>query len=328
MAERIIYVGEKASALVNQLLAFSKKQILDMRVSNLNIIIGNMSDIIKSVVRSGINVELNIKTPVNNVMADEVQIEQILMNLAVNAAQAMDKSGDLIIETKNIKLDEEDVKKYRGLKAGRHVMLSVKDTGTGMSREVQDKIFEPFYSTKEKGTGLGLSTVFGVVQQHNGYIGVESELDKGTTFKILLPAVEAIIKEAVIKEAIVAPKRAETILLAEDDEVIRDLFVDIIRPLGHKVIEAGSGEQALQISDDTKEEIDLLLSDVIMDGMNGLQLYEAIKKKRPDIKVVFTSGFIETLAVVQKIKKRGMPFIKKPLSPSELVNTIKKELGG
>lgn len=299
-----------------------------MKVSNLNIIIDNMRDIIKSVVRVGINVELNIKEPVYNVMADEVQIEQVLMNLSVNAAQAMEEVGDLIIETKNVEFDVEDVKKYHEMKTGKYVMLSVKDTGSGIPKEIQDNIFEPFYTTKEKGTGLGLSTVFGIVKQHNGYIGVESETNNGTTFKILLPAVEAKIEEAVTRETVTAPKRIETILVAEDDEVIRDLFVDIIKPLGHKIIEARSGEQALKISDDTNEEIDLLLSDVIMDGMNGLQLYEAIKKKRPGIKVIFASGFIDTIAAVQKIKKLGLPFIKKPLSPSELVNTIKKELGG
>jgi PAS domain S-box-containing protein len=328
--ERVRHVGKKASNLINQMLAFSRKQVLNMKVSNLNTIVENMSGILTRMIGEDVILKFDTYSPVKNVMADENQTEQVLMNLVVNGRYAMPDGGTLTIKTKDVELDKEFAKKYPEAKAGSYVMLSVKDTGTGMSPEVREQIFEPFFTTKEKGkgTGLGLSTVFGIVEQHGGFILVDSELDKGTIFKVYLPAVEGEAEKVIEEEALIMAEGDETLLVVEDDESIRKLFVDILTPLGYNVLEAGNGEEATKVSDRTGKKIDLLLADVVMPGMNGWELSLEIKKKRPDIKTVFTSGFVDNPIVLNKILDSKLPFIKKPLSPRELVSTLREVLDG
>jgi PAS domain S-box-containing protein len=325
---RINYVGKKASALTDQLLAFSRQQVLEMEVKNLNNIVENMSDILIRIMGEDISLELNIDSSIGNVMIDESQIELVFMNIIINSKDAMPDGGHLLIETTEVKFHKEEIKKLPGIKSGRYVKLSITDTGIGMNQATQDKIFDPFFTTKKKGkgSGLGLSTVLGVIKQHNGYIKVESKLDKGTAFSIYLPVINDKAKDTAKEEVPFMKGGSETILIVEDHFSIRKLFVDILKPLGYRVLEADSSEDALKISDSMEGTIDLLLADVVMQGMNGWELAEIMKRKRPKMKVIFTSGYIENPVVLNNIQKAGLPFIKKPFSPRVLVKTIHEAL--
>lgn len=328
---RIYSVGKKASTLINQLLAFSRKQVLKMKICNLNTIIGDMSEIFKRTLGEGITLVINAQDNIKNINADESQLEQVLMNLVLNARYAMSKGGYLTIKTEEVYLDEKYAPGNKEFVPGYYVVLFVEDTGDGMTKEVQERIFEPFFTTKKKGegTGLGLSSVFGIIKQHNGFIVVKSELGKGSVFKIYLPAVngDQKMREATVHEE--APnnvKGTETILITEDDDSIRELLLNIIEPKGYKLLLAENAEKALIISDQTKGKINLLLTDVVMPGRNGWELYNEMIKRRPDIKVIFISGLVENAIVLNNIQNNDMPFIKKPLIPSILLGKIREVL--
>ncbi|MFC1855530.1 ATP-binding protein [Thermodesulfobacteriota bacterium] len=329
MVERIYKSGKKASDLINQLLAFSRKQMLEMKVKNLNDILEDTLDMFSRIIGEHIYLNMDLDPKAKNIMADETQIEQLIMNLVVNARDAMPDGGNLDISVKNIVLDRNFARSHHGIHIGEYVMLSVKDSGVGMGKEVQENIFEPFFTTKEKGkgTGLGLSTIFGIVKQHNGHIFFDSAPGEGTEFKIYLPASDGEVEEEDVEEYI-KEKGNETILIVEDNPIIRNLFIDIIEPLGHKVLIAPDGEEALKICESYDEKIDLLLSDVIMPGINGLELSKQVKRKLPDIKIILTSGYLENTAIFSKIREAKIPFIKKPLNASELIKIIRKTLDG
>jgi PAS domain S-box-containing protein len=328
--EIIMKSGEKGARLIRQLLAFSRKQVLDMKLNNLNTIIDSMSKLLTRMIGEDIALELNIKSPVKNVIVDDTQMEQILMNLVVNARDAMHGGGRLTIETKNVEIDKEFVQRYQGIKPGDYVMLSVADTGCGMPPEVKDKIFEPFFTTKEKGegTGLGLSTVFGIVNQHKGFIVVDSEPGRGTTFGLYFPVAKVKALEIKREKAPIMKGGTETILVVDDDYILRELAMDILKPLKYNLLEAKSGEEALKISGSYEDEIDLLLTDVVMTGMDGWELAEELKKTRPGIKVVFTSGYAENPIVLQNIMKQKVPFVNKPFTPRVMVNKLREVLDG
>jgi PAS domain S-box-containing protein len=320
--------GEKAAELTRQLLAFSRKQVLEMNLTNMTFIIENMTKMLPIMI--GEDVKLEIKAPklVKNMMADEIQIEQVLMNLAVNARHAMPRGGRLTIETKNVEIDEKCTASHQGVKPGRYIMLSVADTGIGINPEMKEKIFEPFFTTREegKGTGLGLSTVFGIVKQHDGYISVDSEPGKGSVFKVYLPAAEGKAKEKKKKEPVVIKKGTETVLVVDEDSTIRSLVVDTLKPLGYKVLLAKNSGDALDVIDKNNGTIALLLIDVVMKGMNGWNLAEKVRSKWPDKKMVFISGYIESPIVQDKIQSSGLPFIKKPFKPNMLANKLREAL--
>ncbi|GBE32459.1 blue-light-activated protein [bacterium BMS3Bbin05] len=320
--------GEKATALTRQLLAFSRKQVLELKAVNLNTIVRNMDRMLSVVVGEDVLLELHIKSPVRNVIADPGQIDQILMNLVVNARDAMPCGGSLIIETADADLDEEYAKSHEGARPGSYVMLSLTDTGEGMSREVQERIFEPFFTTKGlgKGTGLGLATVYGIVKQHNGYIWVYSEPGKGTMFKIYLPVAGGEVEEAGEKECPVVVRGTETVLVVDDEPTIRKLIADTLQPLGYRLLEASCGGEALQTGDTFEGKIDLLLTDVIMPGMNGHELADALKIKRPEIDVIFMSGYPDDVITYHGVLKRGETFIQKPLTPRRLALKIREVL--
>ncbi len=322
--------SEKAAAITLQLMAFSRKQVLKMKVVNLNTIVKNMDKMLALIVGEDVLLELNTNTPVRNMMADLGQIEQIIMNLAVNARDAMPCGGRLIIETADADLDEEYAKTHEGARPGSYVMLSITDTGEGMSREVQERIFEPFFTTKEmgKGTGLGLSTVYGIVKQHNGYIWLYSEHDKGTTFKIYLPVAEGEVEKTDEKEHITAVRGTETVLVVDDTPSLCKLIVDILQPLGYQILEASCGEEALQVSNTFEGEIDILLTDVIMPGMNGQELADLLKTKRPVTKVIFMSGYTNNAIADHDILKPGVAFIQKPITRGKLTNKLREVLDG
>lgn len=261
-------------------------------------------------------------------MADSGQIEQVLMNLATNARDAMPKGGPLTIETKSIKIDEEFIKAHGYGEERMYAVVSVTDTGVGMDEKTREKIFEPFFTTKEtgKGTGLGLAMVYGIIKQHNGYINCYSELGKGTSFKIYLPLFESMpVSKTVTEGAAVAVPTGgtETILVAEDEESVRRLMKEVLEEDGYKVIEAADGEEAVNKFMENKDKIDLLLLDIVMPKMNGKEVYERIKKIKPDIKLLMASGYPADFITQKGIIEEGFNFVAKPMSPTKLLMKVR-----
>lgn len=321
--------GRKAGELTKQLLAFSRKQVLDMYVVNPNSIIKNISKLLTRLVGDDIELALNTKPHVGKIMADAGQIEQVLMNLVVNARDAMPDGGYITISTDNEEIDEEFIKKHNGSMVGYYTVISVSDTGIGMSREVQDHVFEPFYTTKPKGkgTGLGLSTVFGIVKQHNGYITIDSAPGNGATFKIYFPISAGRTTKVHKKEDSRELKAGtETILAVDDESFVLDFVCDTLKPLGYNILAASNSDDAMILSYITKGKIDLLLTNVVLKGVSGKDLAKAIKAKRPNIKVILTSGYTEEMMNEQGIMIKGVNYLPKPLTPESLVGKLREVL--
>ncbi|MEK6775378.1 MAG: ATP-binding protein [bacterium] len=321
--------AEKAAELTRDLLAFSRKQMLDMKVISLNTIVEQMGKMLQRVITE--NIVLDLKTsPIMNVMADAGQIEQVLMNLVINARDAMPGGGCLTIETADVRLDRNYAQRHESVQPGPYVMLAVTDTGEGMSPEVQEKIFDPFFTTKEKGrgTGLGLSMVYGIVKQHTGYIWVYSEAGKGTTFKIYLPAVQKAVeaKEQGRDKLGEMLTGTETIMVVDDEPSILRLIVDVLQPLGYQLIGASSGEEALKADETFEGSVDLLLTDVIMTGMHGKELADALQARHPSMKVIFMSGYADNAIVHQGILDPEIAFLQKPLTPDILAHKVRNVL--
>jgi PAS domain S-box-containing protein len=320
--------GEKAAALTRKLLAFSRKQVLEMKAVDMERIIENMTKMLKRLIPENVTLLFDSQAHGQKVLADPTQMEQILMNLVVNARDAMPDGGQLKVNTSEVDLDEKQVADKANLKPGSYLRLSVTDTGIGMSSEVQDKIFEPFFSTKDvgKGTGMGLATVYGIVNQHNGYIEVQSEPGKGSKFSIYLPVTEGETEE--IEEH--QPERIltgdETILVVDDESQLRDIIIGMLKPLGYRVFGAANGEEALQISDEFSGRIDLLLTDVIMPGMNGKKLAEILTGKRPETKVIFISGYTDDAIARHGVLEEGIVLIQKPITEKILTSRIREVL--
>lgn len=321
--------GSKASALTRQLLAFSRKQLLERKVISLNTIIKDFLKIFAKIVGEDIVFTTYLSPESCTVEADPGQIEQILMNLIVNAKDAMPNGGEIIIETAVVQLDESYIEKHMEVKPGQYVLLSISDTGEGMDEDVKSKIFDPFFTTKEqgKGTGLGLATVYGIVKQHGGYIYVYSEKNKGTTFKIYLPACHKSAEEAKRKHFTEALSQGNhTILIVDDNPSIRELIVETLKPLGYHCLQAASGKEAIEIFHKYKGEVHLLLTDVVMPYMNGRELAETIKKEKPDIKVIFMSGYTENIIAHHGMLEPGINYISKPITPAALSQKIRSVL--
>jgi two-component system NtrC family sensor kinase len=318
--------GRKAANLTRQLLAFSRKQILEMKVTNLNAIVNDMSKLLGRMIGEDIALVLNVTNRTRNVLADPTQIEQVLMNLAVNARDAMSSGGVFTVGIADVELDDGFVKEHEGAKPGSFVQLTVSDTGKGMLPELQDKIFEPFYTTKEtgKGTGLGLATVYGIVKQHNGYVYVKSRINSGTTFDIYLPVVMSKNKADKVEGEFNFQKRTETILVVEDEQAIRKLISTILKPLGFNILEAGDGIEALMISEKHEGEIDVVLTDVIMPLMNGRELAEKLLQSRPSLKVIFMSGYTDDVIAKHGVLEPGTAFVQKPITTRNIVDKIQE----
>ncbi|MEK6743643.1 MAG: PAS domain S-box protein [Nitrospirota bacterium] len=319
--------GEKAAVLTRHLLAFSRKQALYLVKIKLNSVIEDTIKLLMRMIGEDVTLKLNTRST-RTTLADPAQMEQILMNLAVNARDAMPRGGQCTIETSDIDLDEDSAREQGDMEPGPYVMLSVADNGEGMSQETRERIFEPFFTTKEsgKGTGLGMSMVYGIVMQHNGHIRVSSEPGKGTTFTIYLPAVEGEAEVVVNIHRNMPSGGTETVLVVEDDPSIRSLVRDILEPLGYRLLIASSGEEALKISDNTADTIPLLLTDVILTGMNGKELADAFAAKRPDCRVIFMSGHADESLARHGVLLPGLNFIQKPLSPASLAEKIREVL--
>ncbi|MDA8083811.1 MAG: PAS domain-containing protein [Nitrospiraceae bacterium] len=320
--------GEKAAALVQRLLAFSRKQVLQMQTIDLNRVIESMTKMMTRLIREDIALEVHADPAVLPVLADPLQIEQIVMNLIINARDAMPEGGTLIIETSNVVFDDDFVISHENVRPGPYVLLSVSDTGIGMSRQVQAKIFEPFFTTKSvgEGTGLGLATVYGIVSQHNGYIYVYSEPGQGTTFKIYLPVSSEHAGGTAQKENSSLPRGSETLLVVDDDPTIRKLIRDVLQPLGYTLLFAHDGQEALSIAARPESPVTLLLTDVIMPNMNGRQLADLFRSGHPGSKVVFMSGYTNETIAQQGILNSRDVLIQKPLSHASLANVIREVL--
>jgi signal transduction histidine kinase/ActR/RegA family two-component response regulator len=326
--ELIQRTAGRAADLTRQLLAFSRKQVLEPVVLDLSAVTTDMKDMLGRLIGEDIAL-LTTPTPgLGRVKADRGQVEQVVMNLAVNARDAMPQGGRLILETANVDLDDEYVRRHVGARPGPHVMLAVSDTGTGIPREIQAQIFEPFFTTKEqgKGTGLGLATVYGIVKQSGGYIEVDSEPRQGTTFRIYLPRLEA----AVTVDRSVRPAAAaggtETILLVEDEEGVRELARDILRASGYTVLEARNGAEALLLCERHQGPLDMLLTDVVMPRMSGRELAERLAPLRPELSVLYMSGYTDDAVIRHGVLAAGTAFLQKPFTPAALVLRVRETL--
>jgi CheY-like chemotaxis protein len=286
---------------------------------------------LRRIIGEHIYMETNLAPDLWAVRVDPSQIEQVVINLVVNARDAMPDGGRLTIETANVILDKEYVADHLGAQQGEHVRLSVGDTGIGMSAEVKARIFEPFFTTKEmgRGTGLGLATVYGIVQQSQGHIWVSSEEGQGTLFEIYLPkASETAAPMAQIERANDLPRGKETILLAEDDPSVREVVVAILSGQGYTVLAAADGEQALHLAREHGQEIRLLLTDVVMPGMRGKELARQLAQSQPGLKTLFMSGYIDSTSLGDDVLDMDAAFIEKPFSPRALVRKVREVLEG
>jgi PAS domain S-box-containing protein len=327
--DEILNASRRAAQLTRQLLAFSRQQVLEPKVVELNMIVRDTEKMLRRVIGEDIEFNTVLDPLLANIKADQGQIEQVILNLAVNARDAMPDGGELKITTQNAVMSDLDVQRYSyPVKPGRYVLLTVSDTGIGMAKETQAHIFEPFFTTKEKGkgTGLGLATVYGVVKQSDGYIEVHSELGVGTTFKIYLPRVEAAVeveKDNSLPSA--SLNGQETILLVEDEDALLILTRNVLRSMGYTVLEACDGEKACEVSRQFGGEIHLLLSDVVMPGMNGPSLAEKLVVERPTIKVLYISGYTGQ-AVGQGVLPAGCNFLTKPFTRDQLAHKVREAL--
>jgi signal transduction histidine kinase/CheY-like chemotaxis protein len=326
--ESIYEAGIKASTLTRQLLAFSRKQVLEMRVIHLNSLLENLTKMLTRTIGDDIEMVMMLDPSVGNIKADPGQIEQIVMNLVINARDAMPNGGTITIETQEIELDEEYTRSHVEVAPGTYIVLCVTDTGKGMTPEIMEKIFDPFFTTKKKGagTGLGLSTVYGIVKQHNGHIYVYSELGSGTVFKVYFREIKKTVEETSAKKFLSMKGGTETILLVDDEASIRKLVRDTLEPLGYKIVEATNGEEALVSYKANRDSIDLLLTDVVMPKMTGKKLAELLLKEYPGLKVLYMSGYTDNVIVHQGVLDRGIDFLNKPLVPSILTKKIREVL--
>lgn len=321
--------AESAASLTRQLLAFSRRQIIEPTVLNLNELIENLHKMLARLIGEDIALEHVLAKALGAVKVDQGQFEQVLVNLAINARDAMPDGGRLMIETQNIDLDENYCVTHPHVQPGRYVLLVISDTGHGMTEEVKEHLFEPFFTTKAKGhgTGLGLATTFGAVKQSGGSIEVYSEVGKGSSFKIYLPRVE--LKTGRLggsKPGLEVPRGTETILLVEDENSVRDLAQRILGLLGYTVMQAPSGDAAITIAEQFTEPIHLLMTDVIMPGMNGRELAERLVRLHPEAKVLFTSGYTENVIAHHGVIDEGVNFIGKPYSIRPLARKIRQVL--
>jgi len=329
-AREIRKAADRAAGLTRQLLAFSRQQVLELKVLDLHDIIAEMRELLLRMLGEDVELVVMPAEVLGRVRADPGQIGQVLMNLAANSRDAMPRGGRFIIETANVVIDETYSAQHADMPPGSYVVLSVSDTGSGMSPETRSHIFEPFFTTKEKGkgTGLGLATVYGIVKQSGGYIWVYSEPDLGATFKLYLPRVDA-EPERVQPVAATTPNccGSETLLVVEDEAGVRLLVRDYLRLRGYTVLEAEHGEEALRIAGRHSGEISLMITDVIMPGMNGRELAERMAALRPAMKVLYMSGYAETAVYRKGVLEPGAPFLQKPFGPPDLGRKVRDVLG-
>jgi|WetSurMetagenome_2_1015567.scaffolds.fasta_scaffold00020_69 two-component system, cell cycle sensor histidine kinase and response regulator CckA len=323
----ILAVSERAASLTNSLLAFSRKQIINVKPINLNDSIRSVAKLCKNFLGEDLKLVIDLEDKDIVVVADGGQLDQIMMNLATNARDAMPDGGVLTISARLAWIDKEFIRKHGFGVEGNYALISVDDTGCGIEDDIRDKIFEPFFTTKDvgKGTGLGLSIVYGIVQQHNGFLDVISRPHEGSSFRIYLPAVDMKVEKVDLMDYVPVNGGKEVILLVEDEKILRTVTRKILEALGYSVIEAEDGIDAVEKFREHKDEIDLTLMDVIMPGKNGREAYQEIAKIRNDTKVIFVSGYTSD-HISGKIRHEGLELLLKPYSPRELLNKIRGAL--
>jgi two-component system cell cycle sensor histidine kinase/response regulator CckA len=326
--DEVMKAATAAAGLTRQLLAFSRQQVLEPRVLDINDIVDTAGKMLKRLIGEDIDLVTRLADDIVAIKADPGQIEQILMNLAVNARDAMPDGGKLTIETDNVELDEAYRHEHPLVQPGSYVMLAMTDTGSGMSEEVREHIFEPFFTTKElgKGTGLGLATVYGIAQQSGGHIWCYSEPGHGTTLKIYFPRVEERPAAAAAPTATPSLRGDETILVAEDADSVRDVARDVLIRYGYRVLLAPDGRAALELANAHLDEIDLLLTDVVMPEVSGRQLAERLRELRPTLKVLFVSGYTDDAIIRHGMLEPGINYLQKPFSPQSLARKVREVL--
>jgi two-component system, cell cycle sensor histidine kinase and response regulator CckA len=328
--EEIEKAGSRAAALTSQLLAFSRKQVLQPRVLDLDEVIANMENMLRRLIGENIELKTSLESRAAFVKTDPGQIEQVIMNLVVNARDAMNQGGKLLIETKSVELDENYPHDHINVQPGAYVMLAVSDSGCGMDAETRAHMFDPFFTTKDqgKGTGLGLSTVYGIVKQSNGHIWVYSEPGEGTTFKIYLPQIENIVDGSLQKDLNAAlPRGTETVLLVEDEIPVRVLASRVLSQQGYTVIEASNGEEALQLAKKLEaSEIHLLMTDVVMPEKGGKVLATELMTLRPDLKILFVSGYTDDAVIHNGVLNHSANFLQKPFTLYALAQKVREVL--
>jgi PAS domain S-box-containing protein len=327
--DEIRKAGVSAAGLTRQLLAFSRQQVLEPRVLDVNVVVASAETLLKRLIGEDVDLVTALKPQLGAVKADPGQLEQVIVNLAVNARDAMPDGGKLTIETANVDMDEAYVRDHPLTKAGPYVMLAVSDTGIGMDEQTQRRIFEPFFTTKEadKGTGLGLATVYGIVKQSGGFIWVYSELDHGTTFKVYLPRVtepvEAAPQRVQPKES---PRGTETVLLVEDAAAVRVVTRQVLDRLGYTVLEAPDGKVALHLATKHHGPLHLLVTDVVMPELGGRHLAEQLRALRPELRVLYVSGYTDDAVVRHGVLEAGTAYLQKPFTPEVLARKVREVL--
>jgi len=325
--KQIDKAGRRAEGLTRQLLAFSRKQIIQPKIISLNQMINDMEKMLQRLIGEHIELQTILSSELGNLYADPSQIEQVVMNLCINARDAMPEGGTLTIYTENVHLSKAEESKYFNAAPGSYIKLSISDTGTGIDETLHAQVFEPFFTTKEKGkgTGLGLSTVYGIIKQSGGTIWVESEIGKGTSFNMLFPrSSDSIENETVTAAASFDVRGSETILVVEDEDALRALTVEMLEENGYTVLKAEDGEAALAISIKYNKRIDLLLTDVVMPKMSGRKLAEEIIKIHPEIYILYMSGYTEDAIVHHGVLEGSTEFIPKNFKPTALLQKIRK----
>ncbi len=328
--EEIKKAGHRGASLTRQLLAFSRKQVLTPKVLDLNTVVSETSKMLRCLLGEDIELTMKLSPVLDHVKADPTQIEQVIMNLAINARDAMPQGGKLVVETANTELDGRYIqRKHIDVQPGNYVLLTVSDTGIGMDTSTETRIFEPFYTTKEKGQGigLGLATVYGIIRQSGGYISVYSEIGKGTTFKVYIPRVKEKLSDVQPEVSTFLPLASGTILLVEDDDSLRDLSHQLLEGLGYTVIKAANGPDAMRIAAHFADPIQLLVTDVIMHGMSGRKLAELLSASHSQMRVLYVSGHTDDVLVHQAILKPGVAFLQKPFTRDGLAKKIEEVLG-
>jgi two-component system, cell cycle sensor histidine kinase and response regulator CckA len=327
-AEQIVKAGERAGALTKQLLAFSRRQVLQPKVLDLNMLVKTLSTMLQRLIGEDIELRLSLSPELGRVSADPGQLEQVLMNLVVNARDAMPRGGTLTVETANARSDPSDPKPPAQQK--RRIMLAVSDTGYGMDESTRARLFEPFFTTKTpgKGTGLGLSTVFGIIKQSGGSLDVSSEPGKGTTVRVYLPSIDQPVAAEAEVVSRAAAKGHETILLVEDDEMVRSLVRETLEREGYKLLDAADSVEAKGVANTYKGAIDLLITDVVMPKLSGRELAEEVVRARSNIKVLYMSGYTDTAILKSGLVQGSIAFLQKPFTPTTLTQKVREVLEG
>lgn len=324
----ILTAADRASGLTTRLLAFSRKQVILPRPVDVNSVIFTLEKLLKQILGEDVELKTSLWPEILIVQADSNQIDHVLINLATNARDAMPDGGLLTIKTTRQDMDEEYCRYHGFGSPGSYAVISVSDSGCGMSEQLRQRIFEPFFTTKEtgKGTGLGLSMAYGIVQQHNGYINVYSEPGNGTTFRIYLPLESEVMLSPAPHPATVSSGGTETVLLAEDDDSVRDLMKTVLGEAGYSVRDAANGIDAVRLFEEHRDDVSLVILDVIMPGMNGKAVYDEIRKIRSDVKVLFCSGYASDIIYKKGVLDDGLNFISKPVSPQVFLKSVRRIL--